>query len=148
MIQQGELFADNQSGAEHASGQTLKHPMQAKQAGSYLADRAAVLELLEHWLELEWIRPIDSALLQLLARLDPQAEPLVLLAIALTSHQLGHGHICLDLQALLADPETTLLLPPEGQSDEQHVLPSQLLASVTLHDWQAALQRSTLLYQT
>lgn len=147
MMQQGELFTDGQTGAKHTFSQTQEHPAQPSSADSYLVDRAAVLELLNHWLELEWIRPIDSALLQLLAKLDPQAEPLVLLAIALTSHQLGHGHICLDLQALLADPETTLLLPPEGQANEQHILPSQLLAAVTLHDWQAALQRSSLLQQ-
>ena len=34
----------------------------------------------------------------------PRADPLLILAAALTSHQLGRGHACLDLQAALLEP--------------------------------------------
>ncbi len=72
----------------------------------------------------------------------------MLLAIALTSHQLGHGHICLDLQSVLRNPDLALLLPPEGQLVEpHHVLPSQLLAHVSVTNWLADIQSSVLLYQ-
>ena len=38
------------------------------------------------------------SLVAFLSRLAPEADPLVMLAAALTSHQLGHGHVCLDLR--------------------------------------------------
>ncbi len=64
----------------------------------------------------------------------------------MTSHQLGHGHICLDLQSVLRDADLALLLPPEGQLVEpQQILPSQLLAKVSLPSWLAAVQGSVLL---
>ena len=147
MMQQGQLFGDNHLSLEQDNNTPLDRQLHPQNAEDYLADRDSVMQLLNHWLELDWIRPLDSALVKLLAKLDPTAEPLVLLAIALTSHQLGHGHICLDLSSLLRDPELTLLLPPEGQKGEQQLLPSQLLSAVRLADWQAALQRSALLYQ-
>jgi exodeoxyribonuclease V alpha subunit len=64
--------------------------MQAEQA----------LSLLETACEAEGIRLLDKAFAQFLADLEPQADGLVLLAAALVSKQLGHGHICLDLDAL------------------------------------------------
>lgn len=147
MMQQGQLFADSELPLEQGSDACQNNPAVTLTAEDYLTDRASVMQLLDHWLALDWMRPLDSALVKLLAKLDPDAEPLVLLAIALTSHQLGHGHICLDLSSLLRDPELALLLPPEGQQGEQQLLPSQLLSSVRLADWQGALQRSALLYQ-
>ena len=49
-----------------------------------------------------------------LAKEAPDAHPLLLLATALTSYQLGRGHVCLDLQATLDDSAFSLSLPPEG----------------------------------
>ena len=40
------------------------------------------------------------------------------LMAALASHQLGRGHICLDLEALILEPEKTLSLPPETAANE------------------------------
>lgn len=148
MMQQGQLFGESTTplNTKAAENSTVDQPLLG--AESYLADRSSILQLLNDWLELGWIRALDVALVKLLAKLDPSAEPLVLLAIALTSHQLGHGHICLDLQSLLRDPDLVLLLPPEGQvSEQQQMLPSQLLAGVRQQDWLAALQRSVLLYR-
>ncbi len=69
----------------------------------------------------------------------------MLLAAALTSHQLGHGHICLDLTALIKDPDLTLLLPPEGHMLEcAQDLPSQRLAGMCLTHWLTSLERSLL----
>ncbi|MFD1009588.1 exodeoxyribonuclease V subunit alpha [Oceanisphaera ostreae] len=100
--------------------------------------------LLDAWVEKGWLRALDSALAGFFAELDPHAEPLLLLATALASHQLGHGHVCLDLEATLASPDFALSLPPEGDEAGITVLPSQLLAQVTLADWCQQLQASPL----
>lgn len=151
MMQQGQLFGDEVEPLEaDASASSVAELEQAVvfNPQAYLADRDSILQLLNDWLELGWIRALDIALVKLLAKLDPDAQPLLLLAIALTSHQLGHGHICLDLQSVLRDADLALLLPPEGQLVEpQQVLPSQLLAKVSLSSWLVALQSSVLLYR-
>jgi exodeoxyribonuclease V alpha subunit len=76
---------------------------------------------------------------------DPQADPLVLLAAALTSHQLGHGHVCLDLFETLKEPDFALSLPPEGDVQTgAMLLPSQLLEALDGEAWCKALQASPL----
>lgn len=143
MMQQGQLF-----GEDVEPPATVSLTQNRLNAEQYLADRDGVVLLLNHWLEADWIRSLDVALVKLLAKLDADAEPLVLLAVALVSHQLGHGHICLDLQSVLRDPDLALLLPPEGRNTEQQtILPSQLLAAVSLSRWLTVLQGSALLYQ-
>ncbi|RMU25416.1 Exodeoxyribonuclease V subunit alpha, partial [Pseudomonas avellanae] len=64
-----------------------------------------LLMLLERWVERGWLRALDRAFVAFLSDLDPQADPLVLVAAALTSHQLGHGHVCLDLYETLKEPD-------------------------------------------
>lgn len=145
MMQQGQLFGEE---SEPLATNVIATAEPSLNIENYLADRDGLLMLLNRWLDAGWIRALDVALVKLLAKLDPDVEPLVLLATALVSHQLGHGHICLDLQSVLRDPDLALLLPPEGRvTDEQPVLPSQLLAAVSLARWLDALQRSALLYQ-
>ena len=68
----------------------------------------------------------------------------MLLAAALTSHQLGHGHVCLDLEATLGAPDAALSLPPEGDEGRDVLLPSQLLRGVRLDAWREALAASSL----
>ena len=141
MIQQGELFGEEVMpvGVEQIERLT------AEQA---LSSRDNLYLLLQDWLDAGWIRALDVALVKLLGQLDPNAQPLALLAVALVSHQLGHGHICLDLPSVLRDPDLALLLPPEGRAVEQQpLLPSALLAAVSQKDWVAALQNTQLLYQ-
>lgn len=111
-----------------------------------LLDRAELFALLSTWSERGWLRELDRALTQLFAELDPQASPLLLLGAALASHQLGQGHVCLDLAATLANPDCTLSLPPEGDdAEESMILPSQVLAGLSLESWLAACAGSALL---
>jgi exodeoxyribonuclease V alpha subunit len=82
---------------------------------------------LEAWVREGWLRELDRSLAVFVAQQSaqsqqsmqaqppgqaPQADPLLLLATALVSHQLGRGHPGLDLAAALADPAGTLALPP------------------------------------
>ncbi|WP_226507171.1 exodeoxyribonuclease V subunit alpha [Pseudomonas sp. MWU16-30317] len=104
-----------------------------------------LLTLLERWVERGWLRALDKAFVAFLAELDPQGDPLVLLAAALTSHQLGHGHVCLDLGATLAEPDFALSLPPEGDAlTGPLLLPSQLLEHLSLEAWRETLAASAL----
>lgn len=111
-----------------------------------LRERADLFDLLEAWSERGWLRELDRALARFLAELDPGASPLLILAAALASHQLGQGHVCLDLAATLAHPDFTLSLPPEGEDPEEAtLLPSQVLAGLSLETWLAACDGSALL---
>ncbi|MBC3958106.1 exodeoxyribonuclease V subunit alpha [Pseudomonas triticifolii] len=104
-----------------------------------------LLILLERWVERGWLRALDRAFVAFLSELDPQADPLVLVAAALTSHQLGHGHVCLDLYETLKEPDFALSLPPEGDlQSTPMLLPSQLLAALEGAAWCQALAGSTL----
>ena len=109
-------------------------------------DRADdLMHLLERWVERGWLRALDKAFVGFLHELDPQADPLMLLAAALTSHQLGHGHVCLDLFETLKAPDFALSLPPEGDlSSGVMLLPSQLLEGQDGAHWCHALAASPL----
>jgi hypothetical protein len=59
--------------------------------------------------------------------------------------QLGRGHVCLDLEAALDDPDRTLSLPPEGAEQERSLArPADLLRGLTVGDWAAALRQPEL----
>ncbi|NVZ58719.1 exodeoxyribonuclease V subunit alpha [Pseudomonas edaphica] len=110
-----------------------------------LSRAADLLQLLERWVERGWLRALDKAFVGFLHELDPQADPLVLLAAALTSHQLGHGHVCLDLFETLKAPDFALSLPPEGDLQTgAMLLPSQLLDGLDGAYWCQALAASHL----
>ncbi|KAB7627776.1 exodeoxyribonuclease V subunit alpha [Alkalilimnicola sp. S0819] len=101
---------------------------------------AQVLNLLQGWVEAGWLRRLDRVFVEFLHREAPRAEPRLLLAAGLASHQLGRGHVCLDLEQLLARPDDSLSLPPEGLfGGPAPRLPSELLAGQRLEDWLAAL---------
>lgn len=104
-----------------------------------------LLLLLSRWVERGWLRALDRAFVAFLYELEPETDPLVLLAAALTSHQLGHGHVCLDLFETLKAPDFALSLPPEG--DVQGgvlLLPSQLLETLDGAHWCNVLASSPL----
>ncbi|MDP9527190.1 exodeoxyribonuclease V subunit alpha [Pseudomonas protegens] len=104
-----------------------------------------LLLLLERWVERGWLRSLDKAFVGFLHELDPGCDPLVLMAAALTSHQLGHGHVCLDLFETLKEPDFALSLPPEGDSPSgAPVLPSQVLAGLEGAQWCKVLAGSRL----
>ena len=77
------------------------------------------LAQLESWAEKGALRLLDVALTRFIAEQIPQASDALLLATALLSERNGHGHVCLDLQAVLAEPELQLV------EDEQADLSTQ-----------------------
>ncbi len=104
-----------------------------------------LLALLGRWVERGWLRALDKAFVAFLAEQAPQADPLVLLAAALTSHQLGHGHVCLDLGQTLEAPDFALSLPPEGDPLKGALLlPSTLLANLDIEAWRRTVEASEL----
>ncbi|WP_410002787.1 exodeoxyribonuclease V subunit alpha [Pseudomonas chlororaphis] len=104
-----------------------------------------LLSLLDRWVERGWLRALDKAFVSFLHELEPQGDPRVLMAAALTSHQLGHGHVCLDLFETLKEPDFALSLPPEGDlQSTAAVLPSQVLATLEGAHWCKALATSGL----
>lgn len=104
-----------------------------------------LLNLLDEWSERGWLRPLDRAFAGFLKAHHPDSPDLVLLAAALASHQLGRGHVCLDLQAVLAEPDDTLSLPPEGETGEAlSSKPSQVLDGISLETWAQTLRDSAL----
>lgn len=99
-----------------------------------------MLELIGRWAERGWLRELDRAFAIFLVERAPDAHPLLILAAALASHQLGRGHVCLDLEATLADSRFALSLPPEGDSaKDAPELPGVLLQGFDLAAWRALL---------
>lgn len=108
-------------------------------------DSGDLLLLLDRWVERGWLRALDRAFVSFLEERAPGSDPLLLLAAALASHQLGHGHVCLDLQQTLAEPDFALSLPPEGDAlIGPLLLPSQLLAGLDLQAWRQRIAASPL----
>ncbi|WP_404362946.1 exodeoxyribonuclease V subunit alpha [Marinobacter sp.] len=109
-----------------------------------------LLALLERWVELGWLRSLDAALVRFVddeARGAGQtAAPLLLLGIALASHQLGRGHVCLDLNIMAREGfNDALSLPPEDETaPDVSLVPSDILRKVTPEDWEAALAQPLL----
>jgi exodeoxyribonuclease V alpha subunit len=111
---------------------------------SPLRSSAECLQVLESWVAAGWLRELDRVFAGFLAREAPHADPLLLLGAALASHQLGRGHVALDLAALVRDAQEALALPPEEHGGAalpatDAIAPATLLAGTTLADWQAAL---------
>ncbi|QOR39986.1 exodeoxyribonuclease V subunit alpha [Billgrantia diversa] len=110
-----------------------------------LHDTQALFALLDRWVERSWLRALDRALASFFQREVSDAPPLLLLAAALASHQLGRGHVCLDLAQTLAAPDLALSLPPEGDDlSDPPPLPSDLLAGLELATWRDALNHPAL----
>ncbi|CBV41369.1 exodeoxyribonuclease V subunit alpha [Halomonas elongata] len=110
-----------------------------------LDDHEALFALLERWVARGWLRSLDRAFADFLRREVSEASPALLLAAALASHQLGRGHVCLDLALTLETPDLALSLPPEGDSlEEPPPLPSQVMAGLDVATWRAALHQPEL----
>lgn len=118
--------------------------MKAAGAGEApLAGQEALQGLLQGWVDRGWLRPLDRALVVFLQEQLPAASPTALLLAALTSHQVGRGHVCLDLEATRSDPDRTLSLPPEGEMPADGPpppRPSQCLAGLGMADLVSALE--------
>ncbi|MCK2184104.1 exodeoxyribonuclease V subunit alpha [Halomonas getboli] len=110
-----------------------------------LSDHATLFALLDRWVDRGWLRSLDRAFAAFLHREVSESSPLLLLAAALASHQLGRGHVCLDLAQTLATPDLALSLPPEGDSlEDPPPLPSRVMAALDLDAWRAALAQPEL----
>ncbi|HRL78320.1 MAG TPA: exodeoxyribonuclease V subunit alpha [Candidatus Accumulibacter phosphatis] len=107
------------------------------------AQRQQMRALLQQWSERQWLRPLDAAFADFLWREVPDASPWLIFAAALASHQLGRGHACLDLAATLTAPAQALSLPPVGDAAlsaaDPSLLPGEVLAGLSLGQWQGAL---------
>ncbi|MGO2393282.1 MAG: exodeoxyribonuclease V subunit alpha [Halomonas sp.] len=145
-----DLFADDAPPAAPDStapaAPSTESAASAAQPHPALSDTAALLQLCERWVSRGWLRDLDLALVRFFERESQHAPPLLLLGAALASHQLGRGHVCLDLAATLEAPDFALSLPPEGDDlNDPPPLPSHVLATLTLAEWQAALSHPTLI---
>jgi exodeoxyribonuclease V alpha subunit len=145
-----DLFADDAPPAAPGSTASVTPPTEsaasAVQPHPALSDTAALFLLCERWVSRGWLRDLDLALVRFLDRETQNAPPLLLLGAALASHQLGRGHVCLDIAATLEAPDFALSLPPEGDDlNDPPPLPSHVLATLTLPEWQAALHHPTLI---
>ncbi|MBW6390058.1 exodeoxyribonuclease V subunit alpha [Billgrantia antri] len=153
-----DLFADlgeEPAGSRQAADEGAEpEPPQAKPEPSpttlgnvqaALTDTQPLFALLDRWVERGWLRALDRALASFFQREVNDAPPLLLLAAALASHQLGRGHVCLDLAQTLAAPDLALSLPPEGDDlSDPPPLPSELLAELDLATWRDALRHHAL----
>lgn len=111
-----------------------------------------ILGLLDRWVRAGILRPIDLGFAKFLLDLDPEADARVILGGALTSWQLGLGHVCLDPSEFLTDPIAFLQL---GSSDltEDEAHPDRLALVAfqnpsQLPDWIEAFKSSRLVSQS
>lgn len=105
--------------------------------------RAALFAQLDAWVASGELRALDRAFAAFLAQNDEGADSLALLGATFASHQLGRGHACVDLRAVLGGPEGALGLPSDGlnwrQGGTGAATPASLLQGVSLAQWSAAL---------
>jgi len=113
-----------------------------------------VRQALRSWVQAGWLREIDAQFAEFVARQAAPAEALLMLAAAWVSHQVGRGHPALDLEAVCADPQAALgLPPPDGEAagsvgrDGDPASPSPESPAVMLQGlsalaWAAVLRRS------
>jgi exodeoxyribonuclease V alpha subunit len=119
--------------------------------------RDATAAALEAWVRLGWLRELDRSFARFVVEQGPPSDgtddgdaPLLELAAALASHQLGRGHPGLDLGAVLDDPAGTLALPPPDENTRPRraaasptpPAPGTLLQGLEAARWCAALRRS------
>ena len=95
-----------------------------------------ILHRLDAWASAGWLRRLDSALATFIFRLDPNAPPALLAAVAVLACMEGRGHTCLPLTEL-AQPPADLLGWPQEQRDELEDLWRGL--PVDVEGWVAAL---------
>lgn len=91
----------------------------------------SALNDLAEYQQLGWLRQIDISLATFIGE-QANVDPRVLLLVALTSHQAGRGHICLDLAGLVKDAVTTLGVPPMGREHQVTTTPNQWLVGETV----------------
>ena len=103
-----------------------------------------IRSILSNWADLGWIRAIDLELALHLSDIAPNTSAWVTLALAMTSHQLGRGHICIDLERVYSDPDRYLALPPEFGLTAGAVLPSTLFNQLSSEQWLAQFEHDSM----
>ena len=101
-----------------------------------------LLQTLAIWTELGALRSLDLALTRFIHQQQPQT-PAVLLAIALVSERNGHGHVCLDLQATLRQPELLNGLPVTYTDNDGQAANAWLAGSLSQEQWVSELAASS-----
>lgn len=95
-----------------------------------------MLNILQHWLAAGWVRAVDlqfaKQLIQLTPISDQKARDSALLLLALLSHQVGRGHVCIDLANLLSAPNSQLAIPPPEKRYPQSKLAAKEAAEANL----------------
>lgn len=128
----------------------------AMDSSGHLASLNETEALLLQWQQAGWIRPLDTGFARLIRELsEEQGEsphPIVVLLAALASHQVGRGHVCINLATLLDDAGNTLALPPDESANSRQpeagivnlpsISPQDVLARVQLADCLVALRES------
>ena len=74
-----------------------------------------IMALLERWVLMGWMRELDRVFARFLQDVSPVTDPLSILLAALTSRQLGEGHVCLDLEAVFQDTDVVLAISPHHE---------------------------------
>ena len=106
------------------------------------------LALLDDWVERDWIRALDHAFAAFVCNIvsEQGEQPSAMLALlaAMVSHQVGRGHVCLDIKHLCQATEPTLVLPPEGGGTlpAGSLRPADLFANISPDDLLARLSNS------
>ena len=111
------------------------------QAAALPVATSALLTTLRLWADQGWLRRLDSALAALLAELEPDASPTLLVSAALLAQMEGRGHTCLPLAPVVKDAQALLDWPPAAQAPLQALW---LELPGTLALWMDALRASTL----
>lgn len=102
-----------------------------------------LLEQLQDWMQAGALRALDLALARFIAQQTSQACDSLLLATALVSERNSHGHVCLDLQAALQEPDKLLTLSSSShETDRVQQELTARLKSLNLKTWVAELQAS------
>ncbi|EIC19903.1 exodeoxyribonuclease V, alpha subunit [Thiorhodovibrio frisius] len=105
----------------------------------------SMLKTFAAWVDAGALRPLDLALTRFLAERGPEQDQAVLLAVALTSERNGHGHVCLDLAAVMANPDAVLGRESEDAgvgAAVRDALRERLEAIGTAADWAECLAAS------
>lgn len=107
----------------------------------------ALLERFSGWVDAGALRALDLAFTRFIAEQGRESDPMVLLAVALTSERNGHGHVCLDLRGALEAPEMLL----SRLRDDAELSPRvrgellELLDGLMLPEWVERLATSSVI---
>ena len=105
----------------------------------HLSENDILLTTLFDWARAGWIRDLDAAFADQLARLAPEADGPCLLAAAMVSHLAGQGHLLLDLKTLTTQPRSLIAVQAQETMPELPT-PDSLIAQYADTSWEEALR--------